>query len=142
VEHAPVAEDPRDAHTSAHTLSVLVVDDETFVRETLVEMLLALGHSVKASDGGRAAFQLLDKDSFDLVFTDLSMPEMDGWEVAREIRKRWPRVRVVVVTGHGKDAVEPRGQAKLVDGIIGKPFNFEQVEETIAAITGEGMTKG
>jgi PAS domain S-box-containing protein len=120
-----------------HTLSVLVVDDETFVRETLVEMLLALGHRVEASDGGRAALEALATDSFDLVFTDLSMPEMDGWEVAREIRKRWPHVCVVVVTGHGKDSVEPQG--KLVDGIIGKPFNFDQVEETIANITGERM---
>jgi CheY-like chemotaxis protein len=123
----------RTTRTSAHALSILVVDDEPFVRDTLVEMLGALGHQVTAADAGRAALDALSQASFDLVFTDLSMPEMDGWEVAREIRRRFgSRLRVVVVTGHGTETLETLAERRLVDAVIAKPFNFEQVEEVIA----------
>jgi PAS domain S-box-containing protein len=121
----------------ARTLSVLVVDDEEFVRETLVEMIAALGHRVVAADGARSALRALEAARFDLVFTDLSMPGMDGWGVAREIRRRWPGVGVCIVTGYGKEAERPPGGGeRLVDAVIGKPFNFEQVEETLAGFGG------
>ncbi|HEV2705068.1 MAG TPA: PAS domain S-box protein [Pyrinomonadaceae bacterium] len=121
----------------ARTLSVLVVDDEEFVRETLVEMVAALGHRVVAADGAHAALRALEAARFDLVFTDLSMPGMDGWGVAREIRRRWPGVGVCIVTGYGKEAERPPGGGeRLVDAVIGKPFNFEQVEETLAGFGG------
>ena len=115
---------------------MLVVDDEPFVRDTLVEMILSLHHDVTPADGGRAALAALAAQSYDLVFTDLSMPEMDGWELARVIRSRWPDVRVVIVTGYGKDTPFPPGEVNPADGVIGKPFDFTQVEETIARLTG------
>jgi CheY-like chemotaxis protein len=77
---------------------------------------------------------LLATEHFDLVFTDLSMPEMDGWEVAREIRRRWPNMRIVLVTGYGKGTAPPAGEKNLINGVIGKPFDFAQVSETIAKI--------
>jgi DNA-binding NarL/FixJ family response regulator len=70
----------------------------------------------------------------DLVFTDLAMPEMDGWETAREIRKRWPEMNVVLVTGYGTGTLPPKGEDKLVNGIIGKPFDFTQISQTIMTI--------
>jgi DNA-binding NarL/FixJ family response regulator len=59
------------------------------------------------------------------------MPEMDGWETARAIRKRYPDMRIVLVTGYGPGTVPPPGEENLVDGIIGKPFDFNQVSDTI-----------
>ncbi|HEX8853798.1 MAG TPA: hypothetical protein VF754_09945, partial [Pyrinomonadaceae bacterium] len=60
-----------------------------------------------------------------------------GWGVAREIRRRWPGVGVCIVTGYGKEAERPPGGSeRLVDAVIGKPFNFEQVEETLAGFGG------
>jgi len=56
---------------------------------------------------------------------------MDGWEVAREIRKRRPEISVVLVTGYGTGTVPPAGEDSLVNGIIGKPFDFSQINETI-----------
>jgi PAS domain S-box-containing protein len=117
------------------TLSVLVVDDEEHVRETLAEMVEVLGHNVRRADGGRAALVALDEGEFDLVFTDLSMPEMDGWEVARAVRRRSPRTRIAVITGYGRDASRTQGGAPA-DTVIGKPFDFAQVEEVLTQFGG------
>lgn len=122
------------------SLSVLVVDDEKFVRETLAEMLVDLDHKVVTVDGGREALERVASDDFDLVFTDLAMPEMDGWETARAIRKQRPELPVVLVTGYGATAQPPSGEHDLVAGIIGKPFDFEQVTGTIARVcNGSGV---
>jgi len=68
------------------------------------------------------------------VFTDLAMPEMDGWETARLIRQRWPQIKIVLVTGYGPGTVPPAGEDDLVDGVIGKPFDFAQVTATITEV--------
>ena len=116
------------------SLSILVIDDELFVRETLAEMLEVMGHTVQLAESGQTALQTLAGKSCDLVFTDLAMPEMDGWETTREIRKRWPDMSVVLVTGYGSGTLPPKGEDNLVNGIIGKPFDFTQISETIMSI--------
>jgi PAS domain S-box-containing protein len=122
------------------SLRVLVIDDERFVRDTLADMLLMMDHKVMAVDGGREGLRALAADEFDLVFTDLSMPEMDGWEVAREIRRRFgTELNVILVTGHGTGIPIAPADKHLVNGIIGKPFDFDQVAEIIAQVTQGGM---
>jgi len=116
------------------SLSVLVIDDEPFVRETLADMLADLDHKVVTAEGGRDALKKVTTDDFDLVFTDLAMPEMDGWETARAIRERHPHLPVVLVTGYGTTAEPPSGEHDLVAGVIGKPFDFDQVTGTIARV--------
>src|SRR5947209_6061695 len=125
----------RESARGGGALSVLVVDDEEQVRGPLAAMVRALGHAVTVADGGRAALSALDAASFDLVFTDLSMPEMDGWELAREVGRRSPRTRVAVVTGYGKEAARTQRDAPA-DLVIGKPFDFAQVEEVLARLGG------
>jgi PAS domain S-box-containing protein len=120
---------------SSAPLSILVVDDEPSVRETLADMLSILRHKVAQADSGHAALRKLASESFDLVFTDLAMPEMDGWETARAIRKRWPEISVVLVTGYGASALPPSGQPGLVDAVIGKPFDFSQIDGVIAQLS-------
>jgi PAS domain S-box-containing protein len=125
----------QQAQAETHTLNILVVDDEQFVRETLADMLLALGHHVTVASGGREALESLANADVELVFTDLSMPEMDGWEVAREIRRRWPLMSIVLVTGYGKGTDVIDGDQDLFNGFIAKPFDFSQIMETIAKAT-------
>jgi PAS domain S-box-containing protein len=116
-------------------LKILVVDDERSVRETLAEMLVAVAHEVELAESGQDAVEKMRRTHFDFVFTDLAMPEMDGWETARAIRKFRPDVKIVLVTGYGPTTVPPQGEEKLVDGVIGKPFDFAQVGSTLNALT-------
>ena len=120
--------------TEIPALSILVIDDEPAVRETLAEMLEVMGHRVMLAESGQHALQALAANSFDLVFTDLAMPEMDGWETSRAIRKRWANMKIVLVTGYGTGTTPPNGEESLVNGVIGKPFDFSQISQTISNI--------
>ena len=78
-------------------------------------------------------------EDFDVVFTDLAMPEMDGWETARAIRQQKPDLPVVLVTGYGATAQPPSGERDLVAAIIGKPFDFEQVSAILAKVCNDSV---
>jgi PAS domain S-box-containing protein len=136
---AIAAESSSDESTAtgseARALKILVVDDEEPVRETLAEMLVAVRHRVELAGSGQEAVEKLRAGDFDFVFTDLAMPEMDGWETARLIRQSWPNMRIVLVTGYGPTTPPPSGEEDLVDAIIGKPFDFAQVGSTLTNLT-------
>ena len=123
------------ALNNAPSLRILVVDDEDSVRETLAEMLVAFNHRVELAVSGLEAIEMMRETVFDFVFTDLAMPEMDGWETARLIRQDWPNVKIVLVTGYGPTTAPPAGEEELVDAIIGKPFDFVQVGTTLTTLT-------
>jgi PAS domain S-box-containing protein len=131
----------QSAITAAHpensevpSLSILVIDDEPAVRETLSDMLEMMGHRVLVAESGQVALQTMAENHCDLVFTDLAMPEMDGWETSREIRKQRPGINIVLVTGYGTGTMPPPGEDRLVNGIIGKPFDFAQISRTIETL--------
>ncbi|WP_428565343.1 MAG: sigma-54-dependent transcriptional regulator [Solidesulfovibrio sp. DCME] len=79
---------------------VLVVDDEEIARENLVHILAKAGYRTAAAADGRQALALLAEDAYDLVLTDLRMPEMDGMELLAAVKRRYPEVEVIVATGH------------------------------------------
>jgi PAS domain S-box-containing protein len=124
----------RTHEEQAHSLDILVIDDEMVVRETLRDMLTALGHRVADAASGPEALRISGLKDFDLVFTDLSMPEMDGWKLAREIRRLSPDLNIVLFTGHGTDVLPPPGESNPVDCVIGKPFDFDQINKTIVGL--------
>jgi PAS domain S-box-containing protein len=118
-------------------LTVLVIDDEDVVREVLADLLEEQGHRVTQVESGKAGIDALGSSSFDVVFTDLSMPEMDGWAVAREIRERHPNVRVVMVTGYGTSVAQHTEQLHLVDGVLGKPFEYDDISGILRRLYSE-----
>ncbi len=109
-------------------LKVLVIDDEDVVREVLSDLLDEQGHTVFQTATGAEGISILERDGpFDVVFTDLSMPGMDGWAVARHVRERFRVVKVVLVTGYGVSVTAPNDETGLVDSIIGKPFEYDDI---------------
>jgi signal transduction histidine kinase/CheY-like chemotaxis protein len=115
-------------------LRVLVIDDEPDVRATLVDMLEAQGHTVVQAPGGREGLGLMETGPpVDLVLTDLGMPGMTGWDVARQIRERWPVVPVGLMTGWGEQQLTPVERSR-VSFVITKPFDLEALSLALAEI--------
>jgi signal transduction histidine kinase/FixJ family two-component response regulator len=116
-------------------LRVMVVDDEMAVREVLREALEAEGCEVFIAESGERALQLYDTrgGKIDVVFTDIGMPEMSGWELASEIRKRSETIPLAIVSGWADAISCDARQAIKADWVVSKPFDIE----TIAGIAKE-----
>jgi PAS domain S-box-containing protein len=121
----------RDRRAKVKAASVLVIDDDDGVREALVGMLSSAGHRTDHAANGREALSKMERAGFDLVFTDLSMPEMDGWAVASEIRRRWPAVKIVLITGYAVPPETVNHHRDLVNEVIFKPIRFDDISATL-----------
>ncbi len=86
------------------------------------------------ADRGAAGLARLAGDTFDLVLTDLGMPEMTGWEVAEAAKARAPGLPVVLLTGWGEQIEPNQPDARAVDRILGKPVRLSDFLQTIAAL--------
>ena len=113
--------------------SILVIDDEADVRQVVSDMLAAEGHQVvEAANGTDGLSRLVDGPPFDLVLTDLGMPRMTGWEVARAIKASHPLVCVGLLTGWG-DQPDARPEDRgVVNFILPKPATREAFRAAIA----------
>ena len=110
---------------------VLVIDDEENIRDILNDILESGEHEVVLAEDGPTALLELDRAAFDLVLTDLGLPGMNGFEVTAEIKKRYPRVPVGLVTGWGARVDEEEAENAGIRFILSKPFRFEQVLEVV-----------
>jgi PAS domain S-box-containing protein len=133
----PVAETAqREARTTkpagVKSLNILVVDDDDLVREAMAGMLNSVGHHVVQARGGREAIAKLERSRFDLLVTDLAMPEMDGWTLASEVRDRWPNIRIVLATGHALPPEKTDSDHNLADAVIHKPIRLDDLTSTLA----------
>jgi len=110
-------------------MSILVVDDQPLVLET-IEMLLAFdGHKVEAASDGESALKKFALQDFDIVFTDQSMPKMSGEVLAMTIKKQSPQQIIVMVTG----STEPQedGEEPYIDFMLQKPFYQNALREIV-----------
>ncbi len=105
----------------------LVVDDEAHVRELLRDILFRDGHDVVLAQTGHEALGLCGETEFTGVFTDLGLPGMSGWELARALREREPSLPLAVVTGWGEAVGSSEQAAAGVDWVVTKPFTVEQI---------------
>ena len=79
---------------------ILVVDDEDIVRTSCSRTLSPEGYEVRLARNGAEGLKMANEERFDLVLTDLKMPDMDGIEVLRIIKEQWPETAVIIVTGY------------------------------------------
>jgi signal transduction histidine kinase/ActR/RegA family two-component response regulator len=107
--------------------TILVVDDEPEIREVLMEGLTDGGYKVTTASGGREAISKLDLVHFDVVMTDLGMPEVTGWDVVEAARARRPNMILGLVTGWGEtlDPVKVRDHG--ISLVVSKPFQMERL---------------
>ena len=109
---------------------VLVVDDDPVVGRSFDRVLSEKGYAVITARDGPEALKKLAEVNFDVVFTDIRMPGMDGIEVAARVKERRPWVPVVIVTGYGTDENEARAEAAGVSGFLRKPLSPDMIEGT------------
>jgi CheY-like chemotaxis protein len=126
---------PSDATVPPERLRAPVVDDEETVLEVLVDLLAAMGMDVTRAHGGPTGIEALRNRAFDVVFTDLGMPEVNGWEVALAAKAREPQPAVVLVTGWGFQLEEEAAASRGVDLVMAKPFSWEDVENALRTVS-------
>ncbi len=120
----------------ASSASILVIDDDAAVSRTLSLILAKAGYRVSAAANGRKGFELLASGGFDLVLTDIIMPELDGIETIRRIREEYPEVRVIAMSGGGQiDKADFLHMAEVLgaDRVIEKPLRGERLLELVDA---------
>ena len=107
---------------------ILVIDDEPHLRILLESFLLLDGHEVDLAVNGSEGMKLIERNTYDLVFTDVVMPEKDGLEVLMELKGREPRIRIIVISGGGErlNIKELLNMARLLgaDRVLSKPLDF------------------
>jgi len=113
--------------TESRPARILVIDDEDSVRDILSRMLKTNGHQVVVASNGEEGIERFKSEPFDIVFTDLGMPRLSGWEVGKTIKGINPKVPIAMITGWGVELDREKMGESGIDLILSKPFNFEQV---------------
>jgi signal transduction histidine kinase/ActR/RegA family two-component response regulator len=114
---------------------LLVVDDEASLRELLAEILESEGYEVTLAEGGAEALALFNTGTYGAVFTDVGMPGMSGWELARAIRELDSQIPIAVVTGWGDAVGSAEQENAKVDWVVTKPFFISEIIEIIGEIS-------
>lgn len=110
---------------------LLIIDDDPSCRTTIACLLGKLGHTVDAIESGSAGLAFLRQQPVDLVMTDLIMPGLTGWDVARLVKAMHPRLPVVLVTGSEHAIAPDRPERQFVDAILAKPCGMAALQAVI-----------
>lgn len=121
------------AHAT-RTAHILVVDDDPNILTAAESLLGALGNRVTTARTRREAMTQLDAGAYDVLMTDLTMPDCSGWDLARYSKMRAPAKPVIMMTGWGLalDAKEMR--TGVVNGVLTKPFSADEVQRTLGQL--------
>jgi len=138
-ESAPSATYP----PAARNRRMLVVDDDPKVRGLLKRVLRLEGHRVASAGSARRALEILGTDSFDLVLTDLMMPDMTGAGLYEEIARRWPSMsdRVLFFTGAALTQDQEAFFRRVGRVVLRKPFRLEEIREAIDSALAEAAPR-
>ena len=114
-----------------HPSTILVIEDDDRVRTLLRDILVFGGYRVVEASNGRSGIRCLEgQNIIDMVLTDLGMPGMNGWEVARMTKQKVPQIPVILITGWGLSPDDKKIQESGIDRIIGKPFQVNDILDT------------
>ena len=116
---------------------ILLAEDDDDMRNFLVRALEKAGHEVTSFSEGLSAYEEIKQASFDLLLTDIVMPEMDGIELARKATELDPEIKVMFITGFAAVALNPDSQAPRDAKVLSKPFHLRdlvsEVDKMMAA---------
>jgi DNA-binding NtrC family response regulator len=117
---------------------ILVIDDEADVRFILTQTLTADGHTVDTAENGKIAMKLAECNTYDIIITDLLMPEMDGLEVISAVSKKLLQTRIIVMTGGSArvnaDVLINIAQAMKAHKVIAKPLDLKVLRSAVSEL--------
>ncbi|MBS7541154.1 response regulator [Ancylobacter lacus] len=108
-------------------MKILLAEDDGDMRRFLVKALNNAGYEVVAFDNGRSAYDRMREEPFDLLLTDIVMPEMDGIELARRATDLDPDIKVMFITGFAAVALNAAAQAPKDSKVLSKPFHLRDL---------------
>ena len=118
------------------TQHILVVDDDANIRDLVADILNGEGYTIETARNGTEALRAIERDGPSLVLLDMRMPDLNGWDFAREMRKRGLRACIVVMTA----ARDARRWAEEIgaDGYLAKPFDLRDLLLTVERLRRPG----
>jgi len=130
---------------SAPRVRILVVDDEDFVRSLIVDILTDLGHQVDAASGGAEALRRCERTRYDLIVSDLRMPQIDGAALFQALQDKFgpamPRMIFVTGQAHSLDYAGFLGIAGVP--VLAKPFTVDALQKAVSqTLSAEESTTG
>lgn len=114
-----------------NTQWVLVVDDEASVREFVERALNYAGYAVTAVDSGHAALEELERRHYDLILTDIVMPDLDGVALALKVAKQYPATKVMIMTGFSNQRERAHNLDFLAHDVVSKPFTLDEISSKV-----------
>ena len=113
-------------------LDVLLVDDEAIVGQRLKPALAKIGCNVETFEDPKSAMKRIDEKEFDIVVTDIMMPDVDGIQLLEYVQKKSERTKVIMITGYATEALAREAMGKGAFDIIAKPFRPADLRDMIA----------
>ena len=122
----PVEKDAKPVTKQIAPCNILVVDDEEYILEIMKELLSELGYTVTTFSSAPLALEHFKNNHYDIVLTDLGMPDMNGLEMATKIKEINPKALVVMMSGWGLN-IDEKSTGNIIDYVINKPFSIEKI---------------
>jgi len=140
--HAPAAAPERAPIAGGAGERILVVEDQDDARKAIVEILTRLGYEVFQAATGDAAFNLPRVPPFDLLLSDIVLPDTSGTNVAIGLQSRWPEMRVVLMSGYTENEVARNAVGIGLVRFLQKPFSMDTLAREIRAALDEKPAGG
>ncbi len=137
----PQPDKDRTPTTPKRSLHILCIDDDALILEITKNCLTHFEHRVRVASGGKYGIELfctaiLESEPYDVVITDLGMPDMNGYQVARTIKTESPTTPIVMMTGGGTIREEAGDRVSAVNVVIGKPPRMKELNEMLLRLVG------
>ena len=115
-------------------MKILLVEDDELMRDSLEKLLQINKHSVECAQDGQAALKKLEKADFDLIITDLLMPELSGHLLIKLCREKFPDLPIIAMTGYLEEIGKLDKDDNKPDYFLQKPFKLDELEDIISLL--------
>lgn len=122
----------------SNTLKFFVVENHQDTLDAIRMFLEAQGHSVESAPDMKSGLKLASKAKFDVLISDIGLPDGDGWELLRKLREKMPEVKAIAMSGYGMKADLERSKAAGYAAHIVKPFGPMELDAALKKVLGTG----